>query len=138
MPERARSFVTMLVVGVSISGCGIADRDFFEEYAGLQAIEFASSDRQNFFRIYDNPVHRKLVLEPRFRPNHTTTEARQVSGVQTILPVPVYERAARDYLFSTGRPCTLVDGYPVSHPVWLFQYSCGPPQSQMPTPKRPP
>lgn len=138
MLTRVSVTVLTLVVSVSLCGCRIADRSALEGYADLQLIPFDTPDRKNSFQIYDNLATSTLMIEPRVGTADGADAVRRVSGVQALLPVPVYERAVLDYLSSTGRACTLIDRYPVSHPTWLFIYSCGPAPSQVPAlkPKR--
>lgn len=78
------------------------------------------------FRIFDLPNQKKLMITPSIM---DAAASGIVPGltfglVRDATPKPIFADATEAYLRSSGRKCTVTDGYVLYEPQWEFRYSC--------------
>jgi hypothetical protein len=53
-----------------------------------------------------------------------------LGAVEATPAKPIFQRAAEEYLASTGRSCSIIDAYLLIRPQWEFKYDCSPPSAR--------
>lgn len=106
-----------LFLCIFLAGC--AGFKEAREYRDATVVRFMDSNDN--WRIFDKPDEGRLMI---------TTSLGRAAGLGLTNPIggdfpkPEYQSAAAGWLVSTGRQCTITDGYLLVRPQWEFKYSC--------------
>ena len=105
-----------------LAGCAGFDEavEVADEYAGTPVVQYENADGS--WRIYDKADEGRLKIGPSLAGSLSAA----FGGVVTFaaLPKDDYQGTVESWLASTGRMCTVTDGYLLVSPQWEFRYSC--------------
>ena len=115
-------FRTVVAAGVSLSGCAGFDEavEVSDQYAGMQVVRY--DDAGGSWRISDKPNEGRLKIGPSLAGTFSAAFGRVVTF--TAPPKDEYQDTVEGWLNSTGRSCSITDGYLLVDPQWEFKYSC--------------
>ena len=115
-------FRTVLALCVSLSGCAGFDEavEISDQYAGTPVMRYDNAGGS--WRISDKPNEGRLKIGPSLAGSFSAAFGRMVTF--TAPPRDEYQGAVEGWLNSTGRSCTVTDGYLLVDPQWEFKYSC--------------
>jgi hypothetical protein len=128
--------VAVLFAAVILSGC--ANLNYvMENYNGIEPVNFAVAGADEY-RVFDKPDQNRMMISSSLSSamGQGAAAGLTLGAVDATPAKPLFQRAAEEYLASTGRSCTIVDGYLLIKPQWEFKYSCSPPLAQRPVGKR--
>lgn len=108
------------LLALALAGCaGLSE---ILQYKDVSPVRM--TDAGHVWRIFDKPLEHRLMITPTIGRAAGLGLGRGLTGVDAI-PKPEFESAATAWLASTGRNCTLIDGYVLAEPQWEFKYRCG-------------
>jgi hypothetical protein len=115
-------FRTVIATCLSLSGCAGLDEaiEVSDEYAGTPVVRYDNASGS--WRISDKPNEGRLKIGPSLAGSFGAAFGRTVTF--TALPKNENQETVEDWLTSTGRSCTITDGYLLVDPQWEFRYSC--------------
>lgn len=115
-------FRVVVALGVSLSGCTGFDEavEISDQYAGTPIARYDNAGGS--WRISDKPDEGRLKIGPSLAGSFSAAFGRMVTF--TAPPRDEYQEAVEGWLNSTGRSCTVTDGYLLVDPQWEFKYSC--------------
>jgi len=107
---------------VVLSGCAGFDEavEVSDQYAGTPVARY--DDAGGSWRISDKPNEGRLKIGPSLAGSFSAAFGRTVTF--TAPPKDEYQDTVEGWLTSTGRSCTVTDGYLLVDPQWEFKYSC--------------
>ena len=114
--------LTVIAACVSLSGCAGFDEavEVSDQYAGTPIVRYDNAGGS--WRISDKPNEGRLKIGPSLAGSFSAAFGRVVTF--TAPPRNEYQRTVEGWLTSTGRSCTVTDGYLLVDPQWEFKYSC--------------
>ncbi len=119
---RACTAVIIITAAISLSGC--AGLDAALQYNGTTVMPYMNM--ADTWRIFDKPVEGRLMITPSLGRSAGDGALRGLTlGIaDTDIPKPEYQQAVEGWLISSGRMCSVTDGYKLIRPQWEFKYSC--------------
>jgi hypothetical protein len=105
-----------------LGGCTGLDEavDVSGQYSGTPVVRYDNDGGS--WRISDKPNEGRLKIGPSLAGSFGAAFGRVVTF--TPLPKDEYQETVEDWLSSTGRRCTVTDGYLLIDPQWEFKYAC--------------
>jgi hypothetical protein len=79
------------------------------------------------YRVYDKPAQNKMMITPSIGASALQGAGSGLSfnAIDGTPPKPVFERAAIEYLRTTGRDkCRVIDAYLILKPQYEVKYEC--------------
>jgi hypothetical protein len=118
----AVGFWTVIAAYVSLSGCTGFDEavEISDQYAGTPVVRYDNAGGS--WRISDKPREGRLKIGPSLAGSFSAAFGRTVTF--TAPPKDEYQDTVEGWLTSTGRNCTVTEGYLLVDPQWEFKYSC--------------
>ena len=115
-------FRNVIAACVVLSGCAGFDEavEVSDQYAGTPVVRY--DDAGGSWRISDKPNEGRLKIGPSLAGSFSAAFGRVVTF--TAPPKDEYQDTVEGWLTSTGRSCTVTDGYLLVDPQWEFKYSC--------------
>ena len=115
-------FWTIITVCVSLCGCaGFDDAvDISDQYNGTPIVRYDTAGGS--WRISDKPNEGRLKIGPSLAGSFSAAFGRVATF--TTPPKEEYQETVEDWLMSTGRSCSVTDGYLLVDPQWEFKYAC--------------
>jgi hypothetical protein len=105
-----------------LGGCaGFDDAvEVSDQYTGTPIIRYDTAGGS--WRISDKPNEGRLKIGPSLAGSFGAAFGRGVTF--TTPPMEEYQETVEDWLASTGRSCSVTDGYLLVDPQWEFKYAC--------------
>jgi hypothetical protein len=116
----------LAAASAALSGCAGASYAI-NEYSGVDVVSFQMPE--DTYRVYDKPSQNKLMITPSIGAAalQGAGNGLLLNSVDNTPPKPMFERAAAEYLRSTGRQnCRIVDSYIILKPQYEVKYDCTP------------
>jgi len=123
--------VAALFAALTLSGCGANVSYIMNNYQGIEPVDFTVAEADTY-RIFDKPDQRMMMITSSLSSAMGDGAIRGLTlgAVEATPAKPIFQRATEEYLASTGRSCSIIDGYLLIRPQWEFKYDCSPPSAR--------
>lgn len=124
------------IAAIALSGCAGASYAI-NEYSGVEVTSVQMPE--DTYRIYDKPASSKMMVTPSIGAAalQGAGSGLLLNSVDSTPPKPLFERAALEYLKTTGRQnCRIVESYIILKPQYEVKYDCIPQIAQAVSPTR--